>query len=130
MPEMLSPVDVSYSHSYLDRLYVVGGQHAGLSSTLHCAIHPALINGLDVQDDVSIFEGHLVIVGSSVVIHGTNSFLWREKIYLKIQKIFVKLVYRLHVLQKSVEIHTPVVEGCEGTEDTVVCCVTTEEDLC
>ncbi len=25
---------------------------------------------------------------------------------------------------------TPVVEGCEGTEETVVCCVATEEDLC
>ena len=28
------------------------------------------------------------------------------------------------------EVLTPVVDGCDGMDDTVVCCVATEEDLC
>lgn len=59
----------------LDRFNVVGGEHAGLASALHRAVHPALVDGLHVHDDVAVLEGHLIGVGSGIVIHGTHGFL-------------------------------------------------------
>lgn len=59
----------------LDRFNVVGWQHAGLAGALHGTVHPALVDGLHVDDDIAVLEGHLVAVGSGVVVHGTHSFL-------------------------------------------------------
>lgn len=56
---------------------VVGWQHAGLAGALHSTIHPPLVDGLHVHDDVAILEGHLITVGCAVVIHGAHSFLHR-----------------------------------------------------
>lgn len=57
--------------SHSDGLHVVGRQHALLASALHAAVHPALVNLLHVYDHVSVHEGHLVLVGSRVVIHSS-----------------------------------------------------------
>ena len=62
----------------LDGLHVVGGQHAGLAGALHGAVHPALVDGLHVDDDVAVLEGHLVVVRRAVVVHGSHRFLRRE----------------------------------------------------
>lgn len=59
----------------LDCFNVVGWQHAGLAGTLNSTIHPAFVDGLHVDDDVAVLEGHLVTVGCGVVIHGTHGFL-------------------------------------------------------
>lgn len=61
----------------LDRFYVVGGQHAGLAGALHGAVHPALVNGLHVHNDVAVLEGHLIGVGGGVVVDGAYGFLHR-----------------------------------------------------
>lgn len=58
-----------------DCLHIVRWQHPSLSSALHGAVHPAFIDGLNVDDDIPVFEGHLVIVRSGIVIHGTHRFL-------------------------------------------------------
>lgn len=55
----------SGSHS----LHVVGWQHACLASSLHGPIHPAFINGLHIDNGVTIFEGNLISVSCCVVIH-------------------------------------------------------------
>lgn len=49
-------------------LHIVCGQHAGLSGPLHSAVHPALIDGLSVDDDVPIPERDLVVVLSRIVV--------------------------------------------------------------
>lgn len=49
-------------------LHVVGRQHPGLPGSLHSAVHPALIDGLSVDDDIAVPEGHLVVVLSCVVV--------------------------------------------------------------
>lgn len=51
-------------------LDVVGGEHARASRPLHCAEHPALVDGLHAHDHVPIPEGHLVMVLRRVVIDG------------------------------------------------------------
>lgn len=58
---------------------VVGWQHAGLAGALHGAVHPPLVDGLHVNDDIAILEGHLVVVGCAVIVHGAHSFLQRMK---------------------------------------------------
>lgn len=63
----------------LNCFHVVGGQHAGLAGALHGAVHPALVDGLHVDDDVAVFERHLVAVCRHVVIHGTHCFLRKAK---------------------------------------------------
>lgn len=62
---------------FLDGLDVVGRQHAGLAGALHCAVHPALVDGLHVDDDVAVLEGDLVAVGGRVVVHGAHGLLRR-----------------------------------------------------
>ncbi|KAG7231371.1 hypothetical protein INR49_012211, partial [Caranx melampygus] len=52
----------------LATLHIVCWQHARLAGPLHGAIHPALIDGLSVNDDVAVPERHLVVVLSCVVI--------------------------------------------------------------
>lgn len=49
-------------------LHVVGWQHARPSGALHGPVHPALVDGLSVHDDVAIAEGHLVVVLRRVVV--------------------------------------------------------------
>lgn len=49
-------------------LHIVGGQHARLAGALHGAVHPALVDGLSVDDDVSVPEGNLVVVLGRVVV--------------------------------------------------------------
>ena len=63
----------------LDRLNVIGWQHASLAGALHSAVHPALVDGLHVDDDITVLEGHLVVVGSRIVIQSTHSLLEWEK---------------------------------------------------
>ena len=40
-----------------------------LASALHDAGHPALVDGLAVDDDVAVQEAHLVVVPGNVVVH-------------------------------------------------------------
>lgn len=49
-------------------LHVVRRQHAGLAGPLHSAVHPALVDGLSVDDDIAIPERDLVVVLSRVVV--------------------------------------------------------------
>lgn len=49
-------------------LHVICGQHAGLAGPLHGAVHPALVDGLSVDDDVTVTEGDLVVVLRRVVV--------------------------------------------------------------
>lgn len=83
-----SPVDIKLAHCMgslrwylldLNGFDVVGRQHAGLSGTLHGAVHPTLIDGLHIYDDITILEGHLIIVSSGIVVHGTDGFLFKVK---------------------------------------------------
>lgn len=60
---------------FLNSLHVVGGQHAGLAGALHGAVHPALVDGLHVDDDVAVLEGNLVVVGGTIVVQGAHGFL-------------------------------------------------------
>lgn len=53
-----------------DGLHVVGRQHARVPGALHRAVHPAVIDLLHVHDGVPVLEGHLILVGSAVVVHG------------------------------------------------------------
>lgn len=53
-----------------DGVHVVGGQHALLAGALHAAVHPALVDLVHVHDHVPVHEGHLVVVGSGVVVDG------------------------------------------------------------
>lgn len=62
--------------SCLDSFHVVGWEHAGPAGPLHSAIHPAFINRLGIHYSISIFEGHFVCIGSHIVIHGTEDFLF------------------------------------------------------
>lgn len=48
--------------------HVIGRQHARLAGSLDSAVHPALIDGLGVDDDITIPERDLVVVLSCVVI--------------------------------------------------------------
>lgn len=49
-------------------LHVIRWQHAGLAGALHGAVHPALVNGLSVDDDIAVPEGDLVVVLGRVVV--------------------------------------------------------------
>lgn len=49
-------------------LHVICRQHAGLAGSLHGAVHPALVDGLSVDDDIAVPERDLVVVLSCVVI--------------------------------------------------------------
>lgn len=60
----------------LDSFHVVGWEHAGPAGPLHSAVHPAFINCLSIHYSISIFEGHFVCIGSHIVIHGTEDFLF------------------------------------------------------
>lgn len=61
--------------SHLDGLHVVGGQHALLAGAGHAAVHPALVDLLHVHNLVSVHEGHLIVVGSGVVVDGPVALL-------------------------------------------------------
>ena len=52
----------------VEALHVVGGEHAWFAGPLHGAVHPALVDGLSVDDDVTVAEGHLVVVLRWVVV--------------------------------------------------------------
>lgn len=49
-------------------LHVVGRKHAGLPGALDRAEHPSLIDGLRVNDHVTVTEGDLVVILSGVII--------------------------------------------------------------
>jgi len=59
-----------------DGLHVVGRQHALVAGALHAAVHPALVDLLHVYDHISVHEGHLVLIGGGVVVHGPVPLLW------------------------------------------------------
>ena len=59
-------------------LHVIGRQHAGLAGPLHGAVHPALVDGLSVDDDVAVPERDLVVVLSCVVIERPVNSLQRD----------------------------------------------------
>lgn len=52
----------------VEALHVVGGKHAGLPRPLHGAEHPPLVDGLSVDDHVTVTEGHLVVILSRVIV--------------------------------------------------------------
>lgn len=62
--------------SHSDGLHVIGGQHALLAGALHAAVHPALVDPLHVYDHIPVHEGHLVLIGGSVVVHCPVPLLW------------------------------------------------------
>ena len=72
------PSTSTFHLSPSDGIHVVGRQHALLAGALHAAIHPALVNLVHVYDHVPVHEGHLVIVGSGVVVNGPVPFLRRR----------------------------------------------------
>lgn len=49
-------------------LHIVCREHARLAGPLHGAVHPALIDGLSIDDDISVAEGNLVVVLRCVVV--------------------------------------------------------------
>lgn len=71
LPLFLISPSLSPSHG----LYIVGRQHAQLASALHAPLHPTLVDGLHIYDHVSVHEGHLVVVGSGVVVQGSVPLL-------------------------------------------------------
>ena len=52
----------------VEALHVVGREHAWFAGPLNGAVHPALIDGLSVDDDITVAEGHLVVVLRCVVV--------------------------------------------------------------
>lgn len=60
------------------KLHVICRQHAGLSRSLHSAVHPAFIDGLSVDDDVTVTERDLVVVLGHVVVQGPVDALQTE----------------------------------------------------
>ena len=62
----------------VDALDVVGREHAVLAGALHDAGHPALVDGLAVDDDVAVEEAHLVVVPGNVVVHRLAHHLERR----------------------------------------------------
>lgn len=61
-----------------DGLHIVGWQHPSVAGALHGPIHPAIIDLLHVDDGVSILEGDLILISSTVVIHSTVPLLGRN----------------------------------------------------
>lgn len=49
-------------------LHIVCWEHARLAGPLHGAVHPALIDGLSIDDDITVAEGNLVVVLRCVVV--------------------------------------------------------------
>lgn len=70
----------------LDGFHIVGWQHASLASALNGSIHPALVNRLNVHNDVAILEGHLIGVSSRIVVQSTNGFLSKNQKHFIIVK--------------------------------------------
>ena len=67
--QSLQPILAS-SFLEIDRLHIVGWQHAGLSCPVHRACHPALVYERRIDDDVAVPEADLVAVLALVVVHG------------------------------------------------------------
>lgn len=65
-----------YFPSHSDGLHIVSRQHALLAGALHAAVHPALVDLLHIYDHISVHKGHLVLIGSSVVIDCPVPLLW------------------------------------------------------
>jgi hypothetical protein len=63
-----SAVSFIRSSLEIDRLDVVGRQHTELARPLHGAGHPTFVDGRAVDDQVSVFKGHLVGVLRLVVV--------------------------------------------------------------
>ena len=53
----------------LHALHVVSRQHPSLVRALDRPKHPSLVDGLAVDDDVSLLEAHFVVVLSVIVVH-------------------------------------------------------------
>lgn len=49
-------------------LHVISGQHARLAGPLHGSVHPAFIDGLSVDNDITVAEGDFVVVLRCVVV--------------------------------------------------------------
>lgn len=61
--------------SQVDGFHVVGGQHAALSSALAGARHPAVIDGLTADHQVTFPERDLVCIGRLVVVERPTAAL-------------------------------------------------------
>lgn len=55
----------------IHKLNVICWEHARSPGSLHGAIHPAVINGLHVDNVVTISEGDLVFILGTVIVHGS-----------------------------------------------------------
>lgn len=73
----------SLSLSLSDGIHVISRQHALLAGTLHAAIHPALVNLVHIHNHVPVHEGHLVVVGGGVVVHGPAPFLRTARAWVR-----------------------------------------------
>ncbi len=65
---LMSDVSLPSLPPLVATFHIICRQHAGLAGSLHGAIHPALVDGLSVDDDVAVPERNLVMVLSCVVV--------------------------------------------------------------
>lgn len=63
----------------INELDVIGREHPCFPSSLHGTVHPAVVDGLHVDDVVAVPEGDLVFVLGAVIVHGSVGPLRREK---------------------------------------------------
>lgn len=63
----------------INKLNVIGWEHPCFPSSLHRAIHPAVVDGLYVDDVVAVPEGDLIFVLGTVIIHGSVGPLRKER---------------------------------------------------
>lgn len=60
-------------------LHVVRRQHARLAGSLHGAVHPAFVDWLSVDDDITVPERNLVMVLGCVVVQRSVNTLQTKK---------------------------------------------------
>lgn len=65
--------------SLANAFYIVCRQHARAAGPLHGTVHPAVVDGLCVLDDVALPEGNLISVPCRVVIQSSVHTLFRRR---------------------------------------------------
>lgn len=57
----------------INRLDIIGGEHAVFSRSVNCSCHPAFIDWIAIDNHISVFERDLIHVLSFVIIHSLET---------------------------------------------------------
>lgn len=71
--------------SSIQLLDVIGGQHSTLPCSLHRPCHPAVVNGIAVDDHVTIHEAYFVRILCNIIVHSLESVLEKKDYKRKIK---------------------------------------------